>query len=357
MRKPKDTIKMADECMVICKAIKSDESEYIVRVYDDGHVEFLKSLYCMWSLIITPRYRVGKYFKNIVKYILDYNLSSTNKIIKFVIIPVTNITLSTKRNVIMSKEYIDSLEKSINAKPKINEGENKMIKNNIPKLNAEKRKGIHTIQDCKDYLKSSNLIKMYKIDPNDDSSVEKQVRSMIDDIKEQFGNTTLTEDQTMNLLYDRILQADRSCTIHDNNVPYSAVGSYGSFFQHQPYGTGHNYIPYPLAQPLLFNNYKNSFPEETSFQEKFNIMKMVLESGKEYYINTTTDGEVYASKKFDLTALYRTSDLLKCMGGIFEFVKSFDSTLKDKVKVVLNIAVNINPSSDIYVSKIYEREN
>lgn len=128
MRKPEDTIKMADECMVICKAIKGDGSEYIVRVYDDddGHVEFLKSLDCMWSLIITPRYIVAKYFKNIVKYILDYNysLSSTNKIIKFVIIPVTSITLSTKRDVIMSKGYIDSLEKSVNAKPKINKGEN-----------------------------------------------------------------------------------------------------------------------------------------------------------------------------------------------------------------------------------------
>jgi hypothetical protein len=117
---------MADECMVICKAIKSDESEYIVRVYDDGHVEFLKSLDCMWSLVITPRYIVDKYFKNIAKYIFNYNynLSSTSKIIKFVIIPVTSITLSTKRNVIMSKGYIDSLEKSINAKPKINKGEN-----------------------------------------------------------------------------------------------------------------------------------------------------------------------------------------------------------------------------------------
>ena len=126
MGKPKDTIKMADECMVICKAIKSDESEYIVRVYDDGHVEFLKSLDCMWSLVITPRYIVDKYFKNIAKYIFNYNysLSSTSKIIKFVIIPVTSITLSTKRNVIMSKGYIDSLEKSINAKPKINKGEN-----------------------------------------------------------------------------------------------------------------------------------------------------------------------------------------------------------------------------------------
>ena len=126
MRKPKDTIKMADECMVICKAIKGDESEYIVRVYDDGHVEFLKSLDCMWSLVITPRYIVDKYFKNIAKYIFNYNynLSSTSKIIKFVIIPVTSITLSTKRNVIMIKGYIDSLEKSINAKPKINKGEN-----------------------------------------------------------------------------------------------------------------------------------------------------------------------------------------------------------------------------------------
>lgn len=126
MRKPKDTIKMIDEGMVICKAIKGDESEYIVRVDDDGYVEFLKSLDCMWSLIITPKSRVDKYFKNIAKYIFNYNynLSSTSKIIKFVIIPVTNITLSTKRNVIMSKGYIDSLEKSINAKPKINKGEN-----------------------------------------------------------------------------------------------------------------------------------------------------------------------------------------------------------------------------------------
>ncbi len=126
MRKPKDTIQMIDEGMVICKAIEGDGSEYIVRVDDDGYVEFLKSLDGMWSLIITPKSRVDKYFENIAKFIFNYNynLSSINKIIKFVIIPVTSITLSTKRNVIMSKGYIDSLEKSINAKPKINKGEN-----------------------------------------------------------------------------------------------------------------------------------------------------------------------------------------------------------------------------------------
>ncbi len=215
----------------------------------------------------------------------------------------------------------------------------------------------HTIQECKDYLKSSNLIKMYKIDPNDDSSVEKQVRSMIDDIKEQFDNT-LTEDQAMSLLYDRILQADRSCTIYGNNNLYSAVGSCGSFFQHQPHETEFGkYIPYPLTQPsLLFNNYKSSFPEEeTSFYGKFNTIKMVLKSGKEYYIHTNVNGKVYADEEFDSTALYRTSNLLECMGSIFEFIKSFDNKSEDKVKVVLNIAVNINPSSNI--SRIYEKEN
>ncbi len=212
----------------------------------------------------------------------------------------------------------------------------------------------HTIQECKDYLKSSNLIKKYKIDPNDDSSVEKHVRSMIDDIKEQFGGT-LTEDQAMSLLYDRILQADRNCTIYDNNYPYSAVGNYGSFFQHQPYGTEFGYY-HPLTTPSLFNNYKDSFPEEeTSFYGKFNTIKMVLKSGKEYYIHTTADGKVYAGKEFDSSALYRTNNLLECMGSVFEFIKSFDNKSEDKVKVVLNIAVNINPSSNI--SRIYEKEN
>lgn len=61
------------------------------------------------------------------------------------------------------------------------------------------------------------------------------------------------------------------------------------------------------------------------------------------------------SEDFDSTALYRTSNLLKYMGGIFEFIKSFDNKSEDKVKVVLNIAVNINPSSNI--SRIYEKEN
>ena len=79
-----------------------------------------------------------------------------------------------------------------------------MIKNNDSIATTGKDEKCHTIQECKDYLKSSNLIKKYKIDPNDDSSIEKHVRLMIDDVKEQFGNT-LTDDQAMSLVYDRIV--------------------------------------------------------------------------------------------------------------------------------------------------------
>ena len=355
MRKPKDTIEMIDEEMVICKAIEGNGSEYIVRIDDDGYVEFLKSLDCMWSSIITPKSIVYKYLKNIAKYIFNYNynLSSINKIIKFVTIPVTSITLSTKHNVIMTKGYIDSLEKSINAKQKIDKGKNEMIKNNNSIATTGKDKKCHTIQECKDYLKSSNLIKKYKIDPNDDSSIEKHVRLMIDDAKGQFGNT-LTDDQAMSLVYDRMVQADRNCIMYGNNDPYSAVGSYRSFPQYQPYETEFGYYN-PLPTPPLFNNYKNSFPEETSFYGKFNTIKMVLESGKEYYIHTNVNGKVYESKDFDSTALYRTNNLLKYMGGIFEFIKSFDNKSEDKVKIVLNITVNINPSNNIL--RIYEKEN
>ena len=76
-----------------------------------------------------------------------------------------------------------------------------MIKNNdsIATTGKGKDEKCHTIQECKDCLKSSNLIKKYKIDPNDDSSIEKHVRLMIDDAKEQFGNT-LTDDQAMSLV-------------------------------------------------------------------------------------------------------------------------------------------------------------
>lgn len=232
-----------------------------------------------------------------------------------------------------------------------------MIKNNDSITTTGKDEKCHTIQECKDYLKSSNLIKKYKIDPNDDSRIEKHVRSMIDDAKEQFGDT-LTDDQAMSLVYDRIVQADRSCTIYGNNDPYSALGICRPFPQYQPYGTEFGkYIPYPLTQPsLLFNNYKSSFSEEeTSFYGKFNIIKMVLESGDEYYICAYNNGNVYESKDFNSTALYRTSNLLEYMGAIFELVKSFDNDSEDKVKVVLNIAVNINPSSNI--SRIYEKEN
>lgn len=230
-----------------------------------------------------------------------------------------------------------------------------MIKNNDSIAATGKDEKCHTIQECKDYLKSSNLIKKYKIDPNDDSSIEKHVRLMIDDAKEQFGNT-LTDDQAMSLVYDRIVQADRNCTIYGNNDPYSAIGICRPFSQYHPYGTTEFGYYHPLTTPPLFNNYKYSFPEEErSFYGKFNTIKMVLESGKEYYINTNVNGKVYESENFDSTALYRTSNLLKCMGSIFEFIKSFDGKSEDKVKVVLNIAINVNPSSNI--SRIYEKEN
>ncbi len=230
-----------------------------------------------------------------------------------------------------------------------------MIKNNDSIAATGKDEKCHTIQECKDYLKSSNLIKKYKIDPNDDSNIEKHVRLMIDDAKEQFGNT-LTDDQAMSLVYDRIVQADRNCTIYGNNDPYSAIGICRPFSQYHPYGTTEFGYYHPLTTPPLFNNYKYSFPEEErSFYGKFNTIKMVLESGKEYYINTNVNGKVYESENFDSTALYRTSNLLKCMGSIFEFIKSFDGKSEDKVKVVLNIAINVNPSSNI--SRIYEKEN
>lgn len=229
-----------------------------------------------------------------------------------------------------------------------------MIKNNDSIAATGKDEKCHTIQECKDYLKSSNLIKKYKIDPNDDSSIEKHVRLMIDDAKEQFGNT-LTDDQAMSLVYDRIVQADRNCTIYGNNDPYSAIGICRPFSQYRPYGTEFGYY-HPLTTPPLFNNYKNSFPEEErSFYGKFNTIKMVLESGDEYYICAYNNGNVYESKDFNSAALYRTSNLLEYMGAIFEFVKSFNDDSEDKVKVVLNIAVNINPSSNI--SRIYEKEN
>lgn len=230
-----------------------------------------------------------------------------------------------------------------------------MIKNNDSIATTGKDEIYHTIQECKDYLKSSNLIKKYKIDPNDDSNIEKHVRLMIDDAKEQFGNT-LTDDQAMSLVYDRIVQADRNCTIYGNNDPYSAIGICRPFSQYHPYGTTEFGYYHPLTTPPLFNNYKYSFPEEErSFYGKFNTIKMVLESGKEYYINTNVNGKVYESENFDSTALYRTSNLLKCMGSIFEFIKSFDGKSEDKVKVVLNIVINVNPSSNI--SRIYEKEN
>lgn len=229
-----------------------------------------------------------------------------------------------------------------------------MIKNNDSIAATGKDEKCHTIQECKDYLKSSNLIKKYKIDPNDDSSIEKHVRLMIDDAKEQFGNT-LTDDQAMSLVYDRIVQADRNCVIYGNNDPYSAIGIYRPFSQYRPYGTEFGYY-HPLTTPPLFNNYKDSFPEEErSFYGKFNTIKMVLESGDEYYICAYNNGNVYESKDFNSAALYRTSNLLEYMGAIFEFVKSFNDDSEDKVKVVLNIAVNINPSSNI--SRIYEKEN
>ncbi len=229
-----------------------------------------------------------------------------------------------------------------------------MIKNNDSIAATGKDEKCHTIQECKDYLKSSNLIKKYKIDPNDDSSIEKHVRLMIDDAKEQFGNT-LTDDQAMSLVYDRIVQADRNCTIYGNNDPYSAIGICRPFSQYRPYGTEFGYY-HPLTTPPLFNNYKDSFPEEErSFYGKFNTIKMVLESGDEYYICAYNNGNVYESKDFNSAALYRTSNLLEYMGAIFEFVKSFNDDSEDKVKVVLNIAVNINPSSNI--SRIYEKEN
>jgi len=158
-----------------------------------------------------------------------------------------------------------------------------MIKNNDSIAATGKDEKCHTIQECKDYLKSSNLIKKYKIDPNDDSSIEKHVRLMIDDAKEQFGNT-LTDDQAMSLVYDRIVQADRNCTIYGNNDLYSAIGICRPFSQYRPYGTEFGYY-HPLTTPPLFNNYKDSFPEEErSFYGKFNTIKMVLESGDEYYI-------------------------------------------------------------------------
>lgn len=228
-----------------------------------------------------------------------------------------------------------------------------MIKNNDSIATTGKDEKCHTIQECKDYLKSSNLIKKYKIDPNDDISIEKHVRLMIDDAKEQFGNT-LTDDQAMSLVYDRIVQADRNCIMYGNGL-YSAVGSYRSFPQYRPYGTEFGYYS-PLTTPPLFNNYKDSFPEEErSFYGKFNTIKMVLESGDEYYICAYDNGNVYESKDFNSAALYRTSNLLEYMGAIFEFVKSFNNDSEDKVKVVLSIAVNINPSSNI--SRIYEKED
>ena len=231
-----------------------------------------------------------------------------------------------------------------------------MIKNNdsIATTGKGKDEKCHTIQECKDCLKSSNLIKKYKIDPNDDSIIEKHVRLMIDDAKEQFGNT-LTDDQAMSLVYDRIVQADRNCIMYGNNNPHSTLGSLGPFPQYHPYGTEFGYY-HPLTTPPLFNNYKDSFPEEErSFYGKFNTIKMVLESGDEYYICAYNNGNVYESKDFNSAALYRTSNLLEYMGAIFEFVKSFNDDSEDKVKVVLNIAVNINPSSNI--SRIYEKEN
>lgn len=209
-----------------------------------------------------------------------------------------------------------------------------MIKNNDSIATTGKDEKCHTIQECKDYLKSSNLIKKYKIDPNDDSNIEKHVRLMIDDAKEQFGNT-LTDDQAMSLVYDRIVQADRNCTIYGNNDPYSAIGICRPFSQYRPYGTEFGYY-HPLTTPPLFNNYKDSFPEEErSFYGKFNTIKMVLESGDEYYICAYNNGNAYESKDFNSAALYCTSNLLEYMGAIFEFVKSFNDDSEDKVKVDL----------------------
>ena len=83
---------------------------------------------------------------------------------------------------------------------------------------------------------------------------------------------------------------------------------------------------------------------------------MILMSGEEYYICTNNENVVYESSTFETDALYPTSDLLMHMGDIFKFVESYNDKSEDKVKCVLKIGVNINPSKN-NINRIYEKEN
>ena len=219
----------------------------------------------------------------------------------------------------------------------------------------------HTFEECKDLYKNSVFPEMYNIDPNNDEEIEREINHTFEALKENFKDTDKTDEEIVDLVYRSIFNADRNNKLRriekmrNNPTPlFQQIPSYGTVY-------GHECQPKPFDPELrdlygaAYNN--NSFDQkEISFYGKFSTIKMILMSGEEYYICTNNENVVYESSTFETDALYPTSDLLMHMGDIFKFVESYNDKSEDKVKCVLKIGVNINPSKN-NINRIYEKEN
>lgn len=117
MEEKMELIKTATEEAVVCKAISESKKEYYIYLSDDNSVQIFEDENDIWPQYIMQK---GKVIENqiaIAKFIVEWNkLFKSKELTKVVIIPITHIVLSTKRNVVIGKGALLSIERSMNKK-------------------------------------------------------------------------------------------------------------------------------------------------------------------------------------------------------------------------------------------------
>ena len=118
MKEELKPIKLANEEIVVCKAVSEDKKEYYVYLSGkDNSVQIFEDTDDIWSSYIMTKGKVIENQINIAKFIAEWNKTFKSKTLtKVVIIPITHVVLSTKRNVVIGKGALLSIERSMSEK-------------------------------------------------------------------------------------------------------------------------------------------------------------------------------------------------------------------------------------------------
>ena len=117
MEEKMELIKTATEEAVVCKAVSEDKKEYYIYLSDDNSVQIFEDENDIWPSYIIPKRKVIENQITIAKFVVEWNkLFKSKELTKVVIIPITHIVLSTKRNVVIGKGALLSIERSMNKK-------------------------------------------------------------------------------------------------------------------------------------------------------------------------------------------------------------------------------------------------